>query len=264
MTLLDETAKTATENSGQGQAAPPAQEQKRADLTVAQQQAALQKPGTELQGQRMRGDLVVGNRGLNLSTLSELWRFSECVVQSAMFPQVRTPQQAMVAIEMGLELGVPPLQALQNIAVINGRACVWGDTMLALVYASSLLTAIEEKIEGDGDRMIAHCTVKRRGFESATTRSYSVQDAVTAGLWAKKDNWKNYPKRMLQMRARGFALRDVFPDVLKGMITREEADDMVVEAKTVSSLPASGGRAPWGFQQSLPPGGGEELPPDPQ
>jgi hypothetical protein len=30
---------------------------------------------------------------------------------------------------------------------------------------------------------------------------------------------------MLQMRARGFALRDAFPDVLRGLITAEEASD---------------------------------------
>jgi hypothetical protein len=30
---------------------------------------------------------------------------------------------------------------------------------------------------------------------------------------------------MLKMRARGFAIRDAFPDVLSGIITREEAED---------------------------------------
>jgi hypothetical protein len=36
---------------------------------------------------------------------------------------------------------------------------------------------------------------------------------------------------MLQMRARGFALRDAFPDVLKGLITAEEAADFPEETK---------------------------------
>jgi hypothetical protein len=38
---------------------------------------------------------------------------------------------------------------------------------------------------------------------------------------------------MMQMRARGFALRDAFPDVLKGMITAEEAQDYPDDAKPV-------------------------------
>ena len=37
---------------------------------------------------------------------------------------------------------------------------------------------------------------------------------------------------MLQMRARGFALRDCFPDVLRGLISAEEAEDYPEEAKS--------------------------------
>ncbi len=59
------------------------------------------------------------------------------------------------------------------------------------------------------------------------------KDAKRAGLWGKGGPWTAYPKRMLQMRARGFALRDAFPDVLKGMISVEEAQDYPDEAKPV-------------------------------
>jgi hypothetical protein len=60
---------------------------------------------------------------------------------------------------------------------------------------------------------------------------FSVEDAKRAGLWGKQGPWSAYPKRMMQMRARGFALRDAFPDVLKGLITAEEAQDYPDEAK---------------------------------
>jgi hypothetical protein len=202
----------------------------------------------------MRADLVVGHRGLTLTTLAEMWRFAECVIQSGMFPQFKTTQQALVAMEMGAELGVPYLQSLQNITVINGRAAVWGDMMLALVYDSQLLQFFEEKLEGEDDRAIAYCTVKRRGFDGVTTRTFSMADAKRAGL-TTKDNWRTYPKRMLQMRARGFALRDVFPDVLKGLITREEAEDMFMDStarETPAALPATAGRTSWAQAQKQP------------
>jgi hypothetical protein len=54
---------------------------------------------------------------------------------------------------------------------------------------------------------------------------FSVADAKRAGLWGKSGPWTQYPRRMLQLRARGFALRDAFPDVLKGLVTAEEAQD---------------------------------------
>jgi hypothetical protein len=50
-------------------------------------------------------------------------------------------------------------------------------------------------------------------------------DAKRAGLWTKAGPWQTYPRRMLQMRARSFALRDAFPDVLKGLISVKEALD---------------------------------------
>jgi hypothetical protein len=71
---------------------------------------------------------------------------------------------------------------------------------------------------------------KRKGRKPVTAK-FSVEDAKRAGLWGKQGPWQAYPKRMMQMRARGFALRDAFPDVLKGLITAEEAQDYPDEAK---------------------------------
>ncbi len=53
----------------------------------------------------------------------------------------------------------------------------------------------------------------------------SKEDAKKAGLWGKAGPWSQYPKRMLQMRARSFALRDKFADALSGLIMAEEAQD---------------------------------------
>ena len=58
-------------------------------------------------------------------------------------------------------------------------------------------------------------------------RTFSQNDAEIAGLWSKAGPWKQYPKRMLQMRARAFCLRDLFPDVLKGLAVAEEVVDYV-------------------------------------
>lgn len=139
------------------------------------------------------------------------------------------PGNCLIAIQWGAELGLPPLQAMQNIAVINGRPSIWGDALLALVRGSGALVSINEWIEGDdGDKpnWIAHCEVVRRGADEPVRRSFSWDDAKTANLADKQGPWRQYPKRMLQMRARGFALRDVFTDVLKGLYVAEEAQDM--------------------------------------
>jgi hypothetical protein len=102
---------------------------------------------------------------------------------------------------------------------------VYGDAAMALVQASPVCEDVEEYFEDEGTpNPVAVCVAKRKGRKPVTVR-FSVEDAKRAGLWGKQGPWSAYPKRMMQMRARGFALRDAFPDVLKGMITAEEAQD---------------------------------------
>lgn len=159
-------------------------------------------------------------------TMSEAMEFSKLVSQSSMVPAAYKgkPADILVAVQWGAELGLAPLQALQNIACINGKPSVYGDAALALVRASSVCEDVEEYIEGDGEQMIATCIAKRKGCKPVVAK-FSVFDAKAAGLWRKAGPWQQYPKRMMQMRARGFALRDAFPDILRGLITAEEAQD---------------------------------------
>jgi hypothetical protein len=167
------------------------------------------------------------NQGFAPVTLDEAMRFSEMLSKSQMVPKAYQgkPEDVLVAVQWGKELGLAPLQALQNIACINGKPSVYGDAAMALVQASSVCEGIEEFFEGEGTpNPIAVCVAHRRN-RTPVTAKFSVEDAKRAGLWNKPGPWQAYPKRMMQMRARGFALRDAFPDVLKGLITAEEAQD---------------------------------------
>lgn len=135
------------------------------------------------------------------------------------------PEQVMCAIMHGQALGLNPMQAAQGIAVINGRPTAWGDTLVAVVRASGQLEYMTEKLDGEGDRMVATCTVKRKNEPEPVVSSFSATDAKKAGLWGKAGPWSNYPQRMLKLRARGFALRDTFADILRGVSMREEVMD---------------------------------------
>lgn len=156
-------------------------------------------------------------------TMEEALRFCDLLAKSEIIPKdyQNKPGNIMVAVQWGSEVGLKPMQAMQNIAVINGRPSLWGDALIALVRASPLCEYIVEGEEGD----TAWCKVKRRG-EPEQSRTFSQADAKTAGLAGKSGPWSQYPKRMRQLRARAFALRDVFPDVLKGMPVAEELMDM--------------------------------------
>lgn len=176
---------------------------------------------------------TTNQRGFAPATITEAIQFSEMLAKSAMVPKQYQgkPEDIMVAVQWGYEIGLAPLQALQNISVINGKPSVYGDAAMALVQASPVCDGVEEYVEGEGTpNPVAVCVASRKGRKPVIAR-FSVEDAKRAGLWGKQGPWQAYPKRMLQMRARGFALRDAFPDVLKGLITAEEAQDYPTEDK---------------------------------
>lgn len=179
--------------------------------------------------------------GLTPQSIDEAIRLAEIMSKSNIVPKdyMGNPGNILVAIQWGAEIGLPPLQAMQNIACINGRPSVWGDAVLAIIRGSGALESITEDVSDKE----AVCTVKRRG-EPPVSRSFSMDDAKRAGLAGKSGPWQQYPKRMLQMRARAWALRDVFPDVLRGVHVAEEAQDMPVErpmgqAQVVDEPPAA-------------------------
>lgn len=190
--------------------------------------------------------LMAGSRPMAIvpESIEQVWRLSELMSRSGLAPKdLDSPEKCAVAILHGLEVGLSPMQAVQKIAVINGRPTIWGDAALGLVKASGLCEDISENIRGEGDQMCAVCAVKRTG-EMEKVREFSVDDAKQARLWGKVGPWQQYTKRMLQMRARGFALRDVFPDVLGGMYIREELEgsddfkDVTPEPPTPPEPPA--------------------------
>lgn len=162
------------------------------------------------------------------TTLEGAWRMAQLLSASPFTPKdMKDPQACAAAILFGLDLGVTPIQAVQSIAVINGRPSIWGDLALALVRADARCEDVEETISGDGDKRQATCIAKRKGSKP-TIRTFNVDDAKKAGLWNKSGPWQQYPSRMLQLRARAFALRDAFPDILKGIGIREEVEDIQV------------------------------------
>ncbi len=174
------------------------------------------------------------------TSFEELERVSQLLAKSQIVPSAyqNKPANIAVAVMWGQEIGLSPLQALTGIAVINGKGSLYGDAALALIMAHPEFEDIEEKIIGEGDNRVAVCVIKRKGKKPKEWK-FSVDDAKAAFLWdtrLKVKSWKNnveveiinpspwfrHQNRMLQMRARGFCMRDTFPDGLRGISIVEE------------------------------------------
>lgn len=160
-------------------------------------------------------------------------KISEMFAKSDLVPDNyrNKPANIFLAVSAGASLGLAPFQAMQNITVINGKPSVWGDALLAMVRNDKRCLSVKETIEGEGTARTATCSVSRlapNGETEIISSSFSIGNAQKAGLLNKKP-WQSYPDRMLQMRARGFALRDAFADVIGGLITTEEAQDYPIK-----------------------------------
>lgn len=163
---------------------------------------------------------------LEIKSFAELENLALILGKSDIVPKdmIGKPANILLALMFGNELGLTPAQSLQNIMVVNGRPCLWGDATMGLVMASDVYE--DSKDELDLTTMTATFKVKRKG-KDWVTRTFSKEDAQVAKLWTKEGPWQNYPKRMLFHRARSWALRDTFPDVLKGIRYYEEERDVI-------------------------------------
>lgn len=157
-------------------------------------------------------------------TLEEAMKLAEMMSHSDLVPAAYKgkPGNVLVCIQMGLELGMTPMRALRSIAVVNGRATLWGDEMLAMVLASGICDYVQESESTDTQGV---CVVKRK-HAPEHRQVFTLEDAKRAGLLGKQGPWTTATARMLKLRARGFALRDQFADVLAGLVSAEEANDI--------------------------------------
>lgn len=190
---------------------------------------------------------------ITLEYVEALRAYSDVLFKGGLCPTgqgTSRPETVAAIIETGKDVGLSPTQALASIMIVNGRPLIYGDAGLALIRASGLLDDIDEHFEGEPgtDGYAAVCTVKRAGAQRARTVKFTVAEAKRANLWMKKKGpWTEYPERMLMWRARSWATRDEFGDVLRGLMFVEEGRDIAPE------LPADAPRVAVPVQIVTPP-----------
>lgn len=171
-----------------------------------------------------------GERGLEIRTFQDLKDISSFLLASGLAPRgFETAPKIAYAIQRGLEIGLPPLQALESMWINNGKVAIYGDAVPALIYASGKCgeKGMDWGFEGRPyEDSYKAWFYGRRSDNGVECRSeFSVADAKKAGLWGKKGPWTEYTSRQMMWRAKGFGWRDLWPDVLRGLVIKEELDD---------------------------------------
>lgn len=136
--------------------------------------------------------------------------------QSRLF-NVSSPEQAMMIMAKGYELGMPVTAAFELIHVIQGKPTLSPRGALALVQASGLLETMDIQ-EQPGSCTV---TMRRRGGISYSLM-WTLADAKKAGVIKPDSAWQSYEANMLRWRALGFVIDVLFSDVTGGLKRADE------------------------------------------
>jgi hypothetical protein len=177
------------------------------------------------------------------ATLQEKLDMANIFVKSNLMPRgLDKPEKVVIALEMGHELGIPPLIAIMNIAVINNQPTLKADMMTALALRSGKIEDMKIEFFGNehqnDDNFGCKVTIKRRNIATPFSVEFTRRDAKVAGLF-NKDNWRKYERRMLKHRAVAYCVRDSLPEIFAGIYIPEELENSqqeIIETEVIEEI----------------------------
>lgn len=190
------------------------------------------------------------------ATFEAALSWCESISRSNIVPECyRTPKGASqeqskamdvyIACSQGQELGMKPLQALNNIIVINGRPSLTSKAKLAIALKYCVVSYSEDESDGVPKWTV---NMKRKDGSSNVTRTYSVYDAITAGTMkiqkmgdksyfvGTRGAWVGYWKQMLFWKAVSQAADASCADILSGFDTTEDLKDIEYSTPTEQTI----------------------------
>lgn len=157
---------------------------------------------SQLNNRKMSNEIVK-------SSLTEIMSIGKAFAESGMFPDIKTAAQAVVKIQAGAEMGIPPFAAMSGIHIIQGKPTVGAGLMAANVKGS-----------GKYDYRVVESTEKvcsidfYQGKEKIGNSTFTIEDAKKA----QTKNLDKFPKNMLFARAISNGVKWYTPDVFSGPV----------------------------------------------
>lgn len=201
---------------------------------------------------------------------SELIRMIRTFMKGVAFPKtLDTEEKIIAAWQVAASLKIPPMVAMQNMAVINGSVAIWGQLPKALAEATGEMedfrqffidkeyNEISVKNKNlNAEIWAAVVQIKRKG-RSTNEYFFSVDEAKTAGLLNKSGPWREHRKVMLARRTIGMAVKFEFPDALMGVAIAEYDLHEAPDLKDVTPRAPKESNAASQFWEEIKGGGNE-------
>lgn len=146
-------------------------------------------------------------------TLEAQMAYASEIAKSGLIPETfrKRPENILVAIEWGRELGLTPIASLNEIYVVHGTPSLSAKSMLMLARRAG------HRVRVAGDTQEATCEIVRADDPEYPHKvTYTLAEAKQAGLM-KNAAWQNNPTTMLRWRAIANCVRLACPEVLGGI-----------------------------------------------
>jgi len=166
--------------------------------------------------------------------VAETYAFAKLVAGCTFLPErIRTDARAVFLMLMtGREMGLTSTHALRSLYVTpDGKVGIQGDAALALLVSKGFRVEFPVSTEQE-----CRCKITRPGPEGQVFEDvFTMADADRAGINKGRDgnpkyNWKAYPKVMLRWRALMQTARVIAADVLGGVYSEDEIEEILAHA----------------------------------
>jgi hypothetical protein len=160
------------------------------------------------------------NIGLAPANFGDAFSMAQALGKSSLVPKAmqNKPHDILLSLMWSRELRIGPAQGLTAIHIIEGRASLAAELMVALVLRSPECEYFQLT---KSDAAVATYVTKRRNNPNSTEMSWTIEDAQRANLTGRT-NWKSHPAAMLRARASAALARVVYPDIVLGVSLPDE------------------------------------------
>jgi hypothetical protein len=155
--------------------------------------------------------------------IAELMNMAKAFAESGMFADTKSAAQAIVKIQAGQEIGIPPFAAMTGIHIIQGKPTIGAGLIASRVKGSG---KYDYKVIEASEKV---CSIDfYQGATKIGNSTFTIEDAKKA----LTKNIDKFPKNMLFARAISNGVKWYCPDVFSGPVYVPEEMPSVTEEAT--------------------------------
>lgn len=160
------------------------------------------------------------------------YRTAGMLSKSGLVPEIyrNSPENCLIAIDLANRQGISPMLVMQNLYVIKGKPAWSGSFCAAAINGCGKFTPLEYVFVGEPGTPSDGCFARATRLSN---HAVCVSDTITMQMakdegWLDKSGskWKTMRRQMMMYRAASFFARAHCPEVLLGIQTVEEVQDV--------------------------------------